>query len=850
MGLMKTLTINGQTFTVVSSTPVVSVTLPASAWSGGSSPYSQVVHISGITENSQINLTPTVDQIAVFYEKDLTFTTKNDNGVVTVYAFGQKPENNYTVPVTIAETDGVNKPIYGITVTTPINPNKLGGGSGGGMSEEELQSAIDDALAQAKASGEFDGEDGTSVTVKSASESTADGGSNVVTFSDGKTVTIKNGSKGSTGAAGSNGVSTTHSWSGTTLTITSASGTSSADLKGDKGDPGERGGTGEAGADGITPHIGDNGNWFIGEEDTGVSAGGSGGSGGADPDWKAAEGESGHILNRTHYMKPIQLLAETVLTYDEDYGCFFLPDNINLVVGQEYIVNWNGVNYICTAFERVVDSERFIALGNWAIADDTATPTSEPFLIAEMQGSLPPVYSNDGVTNLTISIHINAVHRLDNKYLDMYWIPTNVGAVILPEQTVVKSAAGICTVGAIDAQYRVNGTPILVYINGVPYETEICESGNDIFASVTFGINSSATFLFSNSETNIIFANLEGYTVKICLREYNKIPENHLPDKKAITFTGAVNAVYDGSSAVSVEIPSGGGSQAQADWAQNDSAQADYIKNRPFWSTEPQEVYLLDNYTVEIVDGWCGFDTPLNLQEGAEVFITIDGEECSGIVFDDEGYLVLQTELNGEYVWLTQDGISYLDGTHTITVKAVMEEVKKLDSKYIPLQLKTITSTGVTENIEKLNFDVCDWEYDDWDAAPLVYLQKEGSYIRVGFNETLGKLDAPYDVQTSHFKSANQAGIETEQCKTSGVLNQQLVDVLLNPRSKMFLWHGNKTFVSFGRNKEDSSYIYYMHIVVNDREYRCKLTFTCVNGLDVGEPYELTVVTKSAEEWW
>lgn len=46
------------------------------------------------------------------------------------------------------------------------------------------------------------GKDGTSVTVKSVSESTVDGGSNVVTFSDGKTVTIKNGSKGSTGAAG------------------------------------------------------------------------------------------------------------------------------------------------------------------------------------------------------------------------------------------------------------------------------------------------------------------------------------------------------------------------------------------------------------------------------------------------------------------------------------------------------------------------------------------------------------------------------------------------------------------------------------------------------------------------
>lgn len=43
------------------------------------------------------------------------------------------------------------------------------------------------------------------------------------------------------------GVSATHTWSGTTLTITSASGTSSANLKGGKGDKGD------TGADGYTP---------------------------------------------------------------------------------------------------------------------------------------------------------------------------------------------------------------------------------------------------------------------------------------------------------------------------------------------------------------------------------------------------------------------------------------------------------------------------------------------------------------------------------------------------------------------------------------------------------------------
>jgi hypothetical protein len=63
----------------------------------------------------------------------------------------------------------------------------------------ELPTAINTALAQAKQSGEFNGKDGTSVTVKKVTESTEDGGSNVVEFSDGKTIVIKNGRKGNPG---------------------------------------------------------------------------------------------------------------------------------------------------------------------------------------------------------------------------------------------------------------------------------------------------------------------------------------------------------------------------------------------------------------------------------------------------------------------------------------------------------------------------------------------------------------------------------------------------------------------------------------------------------------------------
>lgn len=78
-----------------------------------------------------------------------------------------------------------------------------------------IPAAVNTALAEAKASGEF---------------------------------------KGDKGDTGTNGVSCTHSWNGTVLTVTSSSGTSSANLKGekgDKGDTGDTGATGPAGKDGV-----------------------------------------------------------------------------------------------------------------------------------------------------------------------------------------------------------------------------------------------------------------------------------------------------------------------------------------------------------------------------------------------------------------------------------------------------------------------------------------------------------------------------------------------------------------------------------------------------------------------
>lgn len=103
----------------------------------------------------------------------------------------------------------------------------------GAISQDKLQEATNEALAQAKASGEFDGADGQ---------------------------------------PGKDGISATHSWNGTILTVTSESGTSSADLKGEKGDTGEpgqkgdKGDPGEKGEQGIRGEKGEKGD----KGDTGI----------------------------------------------------------------------------------------------------------------------------------------------------------------------------------------------------------------------------------------------------------------------------------------------------------------------------------------------------------------------------------------------------------------------------------------------------------------------------------------------------------------------------------------------------------------------------------------------------
>ena len=137
---------------------------------------------------------------------------------MTVYAIGDKPKNNHTMQVTLTEVEGTGK-IRGNTVGTTTPRSNL--------SQDDPSKA-----------DYVKGREGIVRTVNGASPD-----------ENGNVEVASSGSGGKDGKDGKDGISATHSWSGTTLTITSASGTSSADLKGEAGKDGQNGVTPVRGVD-------------------------------------------------------------------------------------------------------------------------------------------------------------------------------------------------------------------------------------------------------------------------------------------------------------------------------------------------------------------------------------------------------------------------------------------------------------------------------------------------------------------------------------------------------------------------------------------------------------------------
>jgi hypothetical protein len=86
-----------------SSNKITTINAPAANWKGGTSPYSQVVVVDGITVSSKLDVQLNYEQATHFENTRIAFQAVNDTGVVTLYAYGSVPDVDLEIQVTITE---------------------------------------------------------------------------------------------------------------------------------------------------------------------------------------------------------------------------------------------------------------------------------------------------------------------------------------------------------------------------------------------------------------------------------------------------------------------------------------------------------------------------------------------------------------------------------------------------------------------------------------------------------------------------------------------------------------------------------------------------------------------------
>lgn len=84
---------------------ISTIFLPASGWTEATNIYSQVVTVSGATENSKVDIYPTPEQLVELQNTGVTLVAVNEDGVVTVYALNNKPTSDYNMQVTLTEVN-------------------------------------------------------------------------------------------------------------------------------------------------------------------------------------------------------------------------------------------------------------------------------------------------------------------------------------------------------------------------------------------------------------------------------------------------------------------------------------------------------------------------------------------------------------------------------------------------------------------------------------------------------------------------------------------------------------------------------------------------------------------------
>lgn len=169
----------------------------------------------------------------------------------------------------------------------------------------------------------------------------------------------------------------------------------------------------------------------------------------------------------------IKILPETEMVFDTDG--FVASASIDFKENETYTVSYNGVEYTTTTSLQSYGGIMGVAFGNLAVLG--GNDTGEPFLLGYLDSmSMMLLIPLDSPSEVRISITKPFdIKKLDNKFLNLDWLPVKTEVLIAKEKIVTFHATDDITDtygGFPDLNETMvqEGQTIIVYFDGIRYE--------------------------------------------------------------------------------------------------------------------------------------------------------------------------------------------------------------------------------------------------------------------------------------------------------------------------------------------------------------------------------------------
>ena len=201
--------------------------------------------------------------------------------------------------------------------------------------------------------------------------------------------------------------------------------------------------------------------------------------------------------------------------------------------------------------------------------------------------------------------------------------------------------------------------------------------------------------------------------------------------------------------------------QVQADWNQNDETALDYVKNRPFYTSDPVETILVEERAVTFEDNggiYLGqLDSTFSATIGETYKVSWDGVTYECTCADFNGHLVIGnlsipgagSDTGEPFLMIVSNGSAIVlytadtSASHTFSITGFAQEVVKIDPKYLYMPFKpagksylTFSSlSSFTLNAAKywngiLEYFASDGTWTTWDGiSALSAVYDDGEYV-------------------------------------------------------------------------------------------------------------------------